>query len=284
MKENNDNEKENNINNEKTTLLNQKEKNALNNLDKNDEYTKERIERSRNLYDAQDEQQKKLFYEQTHLYYHSKEKKDPLINIYSKPLQEEYINKVNYIFRNLLITIIFSILIFTQNYLIFKNFKSYTENLLSLIFSSFSFFISVLLIIELFRSALLDQIRYKLYKLFSILFSFFLLCLFITQTLNNFVVYYKIEEKKEKCEKKKKGCGSILILNVILIIGCIDFLILLFLIKFQMWMGINAFRVLFGYELEVLEKQILEDKKSKKENDKNDIKNENDINRHPKQD
>ena len=89
----------------------------------------------------EDEHLKKLFYQQRHLYEHKKDKKDPLINIYSPHLQEEYINEVNYIWRNSIISIIISILIISQNYLIHKNYKLYTEIVFCFFLSFFSIFL-----------------------------------------------------------------------------------------------------------------------------------------------
>ena len=307
MKENNEDENniqnKNNINNEKERLLKEKEmekereKENNNNNNKfkvqydttaNEEYDKERIKHSKNLYEAQEEQQKKMFYSQRHLYERQKDKKDPLINIYSKNLQEEYINEVNYILRNSIITIIIAIIILVQAFLIIKNFKSYTENILSLIFGCFVFFNSLLVIIELYRNALRDQIRFKLHKLFSLFLSTFLLALFVCQILNSFTVYGKIKLKKEKCQMKKIGCSHMLIYNIILALSCLHLFGILLIIKFQMWLGFNSIRVLLGYQLEVIQKQILEDKNDKKDdinpNGINNEKKKNDGNVHQKQD
>ena len=304
MKENNENENdiqnENNINNEKETLLKEKieekDKEINNNKFKvqydtsfNEEFDKERLKHTKNFYEAQDEQQKQLFNSQRHLYEHKRETHDPLINIYSKHLQEEYINEVNYILRNSIISIIISIITLIQTFLILKNFKSYTENILCLIFGCFVFFNSFLVIIELYRNALRDQIRFKLHKLFCLFLSAFLLALFVCQILNSFAIYDKIKQKKEKYQKNKIVSGHILAYNIILALSCLHLCGILLLIKFQMWLGINSLRVLLGYELEVIQKQILEDKKEKKEdlntnNNINNEKKENDRNGHQKQD
>ena len=280
--ENDKKNEENSINNEKSALLNGKNK-VQYVSEKNDEYDKERLKHSKNFYEDQDLEQRQKFEQQRHLYDHKKEKRDPLISIYSKHLQEEYISEVNYILRNSIITIILSLIIILHDFLILKNFKSYDENVISLIFSSFSFFISILLIIELYRNALLDQIRYTLHKLFSLFLSLFLLCIFVSQSINSFIVYNKIKEKKEKCKTKKIGCGNTLLFNIILILNGLYFCVALFLIKFQMWLGFNSIKVLFGCELEVFQKQILEDKKSKKDDIKDNKIDEKEKS-HPKQD
>ena len=133
----------------------------------------------KNMYEKQeDEHLKKLFYQQRHLYEHKKDKKDPLINIYSPHLQEEYINEMNYIWRNSIISILISILIISQNYLIHKNYKLYTEIVFCFFLSFFSIFLSSLLMIELYRNALRDQLRYKLFRLFSSFGIFLFLVLF----------------------------------------------------------------------------------------------------------
>jgi len=283
-KSKNSSKNENNKNEEKENLLSKKNinQNEQNDFRMNDAYDKERLKHSKNLYDTQDENQRILFDQQRHLYEHKKDKKDPLINIYSKPLQEEYMNEVNYILKNSIISTLLSILILIQAYLILKHFRQYTENVLAIIFASFSFFISILIIIELFRNALRDQIRFKLHKLFSLILSIFLLCLFVSQILNSYLIYDKIKIKKEIYEKDKKGCGNMTINNAILILSCLSLLGIIFLIKFQIWMGYNSLGVLLGYQLEVIQKQILEDKNEKKENINDNIKNDENI--HKKQD
>ena len=283
-KSKNSSKNENNKNEEKENLLNKKNinQNEQNDFRMNDAFDKERLKHSKNLYDTPDENKRIMFNQQRHLYEHKKDKKDPLINIYSKPLQEEYMNEVNYILKNSIISTLLSILILIQAYLILKHFRQYTENVLAIIFASFSFFISILIIIELFRNALRDQIRFKLHKLFSLILSIFLLCLFVSQILNSYLIYDKIKIKKEICENDKKGCGNVTINNAILILSCLSLLGIIFLIKFQIWMGYNSLGVLLGYQLEVIQKQILEDKKEKKENINDNIKNDENI--HKKQD
>ena len=279
------NENKNNSQNESEKLLKEKNKNNQDDLRMNDAYDKERLKHSKNLYDTQDENQRILFDQQRHLYEHKKDKQDPLINIYSKPLQEEYLNEFNYISRNSIISIILSILILIQSYLILKHFRLYSENVLTLIFGSFTFFISFLVLIELYRNALRDQIRFKLHKLFSLILSIFLLCLIIFQIINSYIAYDKIKKKQELCEKNEKGCGYMLIYNIILILICVNLLGIIFIIKFQIWLGYNSITVLLGCQLEVIEKQILEDKKEQKGNIKDEIKNkENKANIHKKQD
>ena len=50
------------------------------------------------------------------------------------------------------------------------------------------------------------------------------------------------------------------------IINCIGILIV---IKYQLWLGYNSIRIIFGFDLEVFQKQILEDKKVNKQNKPN---------------
>ena len=52
--------------------------------------------------------------------------------------------------------------------------------------------------------------------------------------------------------------------NAIIILGYLSFIGIIFLIKFQIWLGYDFIRILFG-GLEVFQKQILEDKKDNKE-------------------
>ena len=101
-KSKNSSKNENNKNEEKENLLNKKNinQNEQNDFRMNDAFDKERLKHSKNLYDTPDENKRIMFNQQRHLYEHKKDKKDPLINIYSKPLQEEYMNEVNYILKN----------------------------------------------------------------------------------------------------------------------------------------------------------------------------------------
>ena len=228
----------------------------------------------KSLYENQQENERlrKLYNQQKHLFEHKKDRKDPLINIYSKNLQNEYIKEVNYYHNNSIITIILSLLIISQDYLILKNYKSYNENILSLIFSSFSFFISVFILIELYRSALRDQIRYILYKFFALFLSAILFCLFISHVYNSFIIFDKIKQKKEKQGKKiniENLFNNNLIDNVILIMAIINCIGILIVIKYQLWLGYNSIRIIFGFDLEVFQKQILEDKKVNKQNKPN---------------
>ena len=229
------------------------------------------IKYSKNLYAGQDEQYRKLFNEQRHLYEHKKDKKDPLINIYSEHLKEEYINEVNYIWRNLILTMILSTLVIIQNYLIIKNYKLYSEIIICFFTSFFAIFIASLLMIELYRSALRDQIRYKLFKILSLLLFITLFFLFIFQIKNVLVIYNKIKHRRGKIGKESIN-GSLLTNlfdknktnNIILILGYITTFGIILSIKFLIWLGYDFIRILFG-GLEVFQKQILEDKKENKE-------------------
>ena len=206
MKEKNESENDfkekekenNNINNkDKTFEPKLKEnKNIENNLKAKVEYDKERFRNSNNFFTK--EQTRKIFYQQRHLYDHKQEKIIPLINIYSPNLQKEYTEEVNYIFGHLLMTICLSFLIMYKDYLILQNYKPYNEVVFSLIFNCFTFFFDILLIVELKRDALRDQIRYKLYKFFALLFSISLSCLFVSQIINTIAIFNKMKLKRKK--------------------------------------------------------------------------------------
>jgi hypothetical protein len=191
--------------NEKEPLKNdEKENNNIEFFLKEKKDIQKKINYRKNLYEAQDEQYRKLFYAQRHLYEHKKDKKDPLINIYSEHLKEEYINEVNYIWRNSILTIILSILVIIQNYLIIKNYKLYSEIIICFFTSFFAIFIASLLMIELYRSALRDQIRYKLFKILSLFLSITLLFLFIFQIKNIFIIYIKLNIEVVNLVKNQK--------------------------------------------------------------------------------
>lgn len=235
------------------------------------------INNPKNMYEKQEnEHLKKLFNQQRHLYEHKKDKKDPLINIYSPRLKEEYINEVNYIWRNSIITIIISILIISQNYIILKNYKLYTEIVFCFFLGFFAISLSSLLMIELYRNALRDQLRYKLFRLFSLLLFLTLAFLIAFHICNTYTIYVKIKHRNEKHYKERKNNGLLMNLidinninNIILIIGYVIIVGIILLIKFVFWLGYNNIKKLFG-DLEIFQKQILEDQKEDKANaDKN---------------
>ena len=128
-----------------------------------------------------DSQRMNKYLSQRHLYDHKKKKASPLVNITNKNLQLEYISEVKYLFINFIFIILLSIIIFVQSLLILHNYKNFTEVILSLIFSAFSIFNSIFLITELYRDALRDQFRNKLFRLFSIFLYIFLFCLFFSK-------------------------------------------------------------------------------------------------------
>lgn len=297
MKEKNESENDfkekekenNNINNkDKTFEPKLKEnKNIENNLKAKVEYDKERFHNSNNFFTK--EQTRKIFYQQRHLFDHKQEKIIPLINIYSPNLQKEYTEEVNYIFGHLLMTICLSFLIMYKDYLILKNYKPYNEVVFSLIFNCFTFFFDILLIVELKRDALRDQIRYKLYKFFALLFSISLSCLFVSQIINTIAIFNKMKLKRKKDFQKaidillhillgKDNIYDFLILSISLSQNIIFFVDIPFLI----WLINNSLRILFGFDLEVFQKQILEDRKGNKENFINNKKEDEII--HKKQD
>ena len=272
MKENTENEKNplKKEENENIEFFLKEKKDSQKNI-KKEENNKEQVNQSNNLYDGQEEHLRKLFYQQRHLFEHKKDKKDPLINIYSEHLKKEYTNEVNYIWRNLILTMILSTLVIIQNYLIIKNYKLYSEIIICFFTSFFAIFIASLLMIELYRSALRDQIRYKLFKILSLLLFITLFFLFIFQIKNILVIYNKIKLRKGKIGKESINDSLLANLldknktnNIILILGYITTFGIILLIKFLIWLGYDFIRILFG-GLEVFQKQILEDKKENKE-------------------
>ena len=212
------------------------------------------------------------FLSQRHLYDHKREKKDPLINITNKNLQTEYISEVTNLFIKLFLIIFLSILIFIQDYLILSNYKSFNEVILSQIFCAFTFFNSTFLIVELYREALRDQLRNILFRLFSLFLSILSICSFSTEFMNIYAIYNKIQNRKEICRKDKKRCGDNLVNNVILVLSCIIGILIIFLFYFMIYLGFRSIKIIFGCDLEVFQKQIIEDKKEMKDENEN-IKN-----------
>ena len=270
------NEKE--IKNEKNlskNLLDQKlkeQKREEEEINRNLFYNKEKLKQNEYYSDPQ---RMNKFLSQRHLYDHKREKKDPLINITNKNLQTEYISEVTHLFIKLFLIILLSILIFIQDYLILLNYKSYNEVILSQIFCAFTFFNSTFLIVELYREALRDQLRNVLFRLFSIFLSILSNCLFSTEIMNIYTIYYKIQNRKEICKKDKKRCGDNLVNNVILVLSFIIGILIIFLFYFSIYIGFRSFKIIFGCDLEVFQKQIIEDKKEMKDEKgkKEDIKN-----------
>ena len=240
-------------------------------------YNKEKLKQNEYYSDPQ---RMNKFLSQRHLYDHKREKKDPLINVTNKNLQKEYISEVTNLFIKLFLNIFISIIIFIQDYLILRNYKNFNEVILSQIFSAFTFFNSIFLIVELYRDALRDQLRYILFRLFSIFLSILSICLFSTELKNIYIMYNKILIRKEICRKDKNRCEDNFTNNVILVLSCIIGILIIFLSYFLIYFGFRAFKIIFGCDLEVFQKQIIEDKKEmknekeKKEDIKNDKKKE----------
>lgn len=256
---------------------------------KNIQFTSDQLNNNRDF--NSDPQKMYQYMSQRHLYDHKKQKQSALVNITDKNLQLEYISEVNYLFKKFIFIIFFSLLIFIQSFLILHNYKNFTEVILCQIFSAFAIFNSVFLIVELYRDGLRDQFRYSLFRLFSLFLCCFLLCIFYSETMNVYIMYDKIQGRKEKCLKDKKYCGDTIANNIILGIGVISFIGILYLIIFPLYLGYRSIKILLGFDFEVHQKQMMINKKinGKNENikdNKNNIKQEakKDINEHLKKD
>lgn len=230
--------------------------------------TKENLEKSKAQLNNKNNRdiQRNKYLSQRHLYDHKKEKKPTLVNITDKNLQNEYISEVNYLFQKFIFIIILSIIIFIQSLLILHNYKNYTEVILSQIFSAFSFFNSLFLITELYRDALRDQFRNNLFRLFSIFLCIFQLCLFFYEIMSTYIMYNKIKVRKEKCLVNKKHCGDTMVNNIILGMSGISFFGIIYLSIFTFSLGLRSINIMIGYELEVHQKQLMEDKVVNKKN------------------
>jgi len=206
------------------------------------------------------------------LYNHNKVKKDPIINITKKELQTEYLTEVNYILVKILCLLLFSIISFAQSLLILHNYKNYSEVLLKEIFSAFLFFNSIFLLFELYREGLRDQMRYVIFRLFAVFLSLIFICYSLSEIMNTYVIYNKIKLRKEKCRKNKALCGDTIVNNIILILSIVDFIGIIYLFNFPLWLGFRSIKILLKKELEVLQKQLLENEKknlTKNKNEKN---------------
>ena len=274
MKEKDSNEKDENkkLENSKSSESFLKQKELEDNLKKKTEYNKQVFNYQQNKY--LEDINMKHFRAQRHLYDHKKEKKNSLVNITQKFLQTEYIEEVHYIFKRLIFSIVLSILIFIQSLLIFHNYKNYTEVILSQIFSAFTFFTSFFLIVEIYRDALRDILRSYLFRLFSIFLTIFIFCLYVSQSMNTYIIYKKIKIRKVKCENDKKYCGDTFVNNLILVLSSIHIIGFIIIFYFSIWMGYRAFRILFGCDYEVYQKQIFENDKNKKKTDKKENNND----------
>jgi len=226
------------------------------------EYSKERLAHQKHFYD--DEINKKLQQSQKHLLDHKAEKKNPLVNITKKNLQTEYVNEVHYLFKKFIFITILSLLIFIETILILQNYKIYSEVNLSQIFSAFTFFNTIFLMVELYREALRDQFRHNLFRLFSIFLSIFNICLFITESMNIYIIYEKIQYRKNKCQMDVKFCGDTIINNIILVFNCIHLIGIFYFVNFPIWLGYRSFKILVRCDYEVYQKQLLENEKNEK--------------------
>lgn len=271
MKESKEKEK---INNSSQDLLESllKERRIEENMKRQLEYSQMQQNNQSNFYPQ--ENNANNIYSQRHLYDHRKEKQDTLINIIDKNLQIEYISEVKCIFIELILMMFFSILVFSQSLLILHNYKNYNEVLLSQIFSAFLFFNTFFLIVELYRDALRDTFRNKLFRLFSLFLTSFFICLSYSQIMNIYIIYNKILIRKEKCKNNFKFCEDTTVNNVILVLSVLHIIFFFIINVFPIRLGYRSIKVLFGCDLEVYQKQILEnEKKNKKDENKNKDKN-----------
>ena len=272
MKEKNESKEQKNDSKEKLSQKISKEKLAQQGeLKRKLEYNKERLSNQKQLYN--DKKDDMSFYaSHRHLFDHKKPKQNPLVNITKISLQTEYISEVNYLLQKLIFILILSILIFVETFLIIKNYKLYNEVTLSQIFSSFTFFISIFLIVELYREGLRDQFRHSLFRLFGIFFSISTICLFVSELMNIYAIYHKMQIRKEKCKANKFHCGDKAINTIILIFNVVHIFGIAIFAYFPIWFGIKSFKMLIGWDYEVYQKQLLENEKN--ENKGKDNKNE----------
>ena len=253
-----------------TPLLKEKKSKEDNSKNKKD-YTKKMFDYQKNIYS--EDINRKHFLSQRHLYDHKSPKTITLVNITKKELQTEYIAEVHYIFKRIIFSMIISIITFIQSLIILHNYKNYTEVILSQIFSAFTFFISFFLIVEIYRDALRDQFRNNLFRLFSIFLSVFIICLIASEIMNTNIIYNKIKVRKEKCQKDKRHCGDTNANYVILALGAIHIIGFIFIFNFPIYLGFRSIKILFGYDYEVYQRQMIENEKENKEVDKKEIKN-----------
>ena len=235
-------------------------------IKRNFEFYNQRLKNNKDLYS--DPQNMNKFLSQRHLYEHKKEKKDPLIDITNKNLQLEYISEIKNLMIKYIFVIILSILIFIKACLIIHNYKNYNEVLLAQIFSAFEFFVSIFLIVEAYRQALRDQLRSILFRIFSLFSTIFSLCLYIYELMNSYVIYHKIQIRKEKCRKNIKFCGDANINNIILGMSFIILIGIIYLSFFTFFIGYRSIKILLGLDFEVYQKQLLENEKINKKDKK----------------
>ena len=227
---------------------------------------RQKLSMKNNPYNEQDNRNK--FFQQRHLYDHKMKKESSIINITDKNLQIEYETEVNYILKNLFIFILLSIISIIQVILILRNYRNYDEVILSLIFSCFTFFISFFLIVEIFREGLKDQLRHSLFRLFAIFFFIFCICYYVSGLRNIYIIYNKIKLRKEKCEQDTNFCNDNRDNNIIMVLSGLIIITLIIFGIFPIKIGIRSIKILLGYDMDVLQKQILEYQKVNKNNKK----------------
>lgn len=265
--------KENNSTESKTDSFIKAENLENEELKRKLEYNMERLSHQRMFYEEDDNNK---FAAKRHLYDHSREIMDSLINITNKDLQLEYSNEVTSLLKILIIYIVLSISVFIQIFLIIKAFKSNEIVTISLISCSFTFFLGFFLLIELYRDALRDQFRYISFRVISIFYTFVTISLFILEFWNIRNLNEKIQEREESCKKNKRFCPQNLKNNILLIFIYLNiFLIGIFLI-FPIKLGFKSIKILIGCDFEVFQKQLKQNENSntKENKDKNKDKKE----------
>ena len=269
MEEKEVNKKDNNSSNNLSETFLSGNKLEEENLKRQLEYNKMKLSYQNNFYPENNDINK--FLSQRHLYDHKKEKKDLLINIIDKNLQLEYMSEVNNIFKKIIFTLFLSILIFIQTLLILHNYKNYNEVLLSQIFSAFVFFNSFFLIVQIYRQALRDAYRSKLFRLFSLFLSTFYICLFLIQLMNIYIIYHKIQIRKKKCASNKKFCEDSTVNTIILVLSFIHLILFIIINIFPICLGYRSIKILFYCDYEVYQKQLLENEKKNKKEEKKEL-------------
>ncbi len=259
---------------------NEEKKSTQEEIKTKSEENKEKLSNNQRQFNNDKKYDMNFYASQKHLFDRKAQKKNPLVNITKKSLQTEYISEVNYLLQKMIFIFFLSILIFVEDFLILRNYKLYTEVTLSQIFSAFTIFNSLFLLVELYREALRDQFRHNLFRLFSIFLCIFNICLFVSESMNIYTIYNKIQMRKEKCKTNKRYCGDKNINTIILVFNCIHIFGILFFANFPIWLGFRSLKILLGCDNEVYQKQLLElenenndnkgktDKKNKKDDSK----------------
>lgn len=200
-------------------------------------------------------------YEQT-----KKIKQKSIINLTSENLKKEYSQKINLYYKGLNFIFIISILAIICTLIEFKYLGPSETIVVILIISFICGSLCFLLMVNLNAKALIDKYGYSAFYSFSMIESFFFLCLLISKIFDIIMIYKRF--KGDDC-KKKYYCPKNYIFVLILIIDSVILLGNLLTMKFAFDLFSDSYNILILKKKTFFQRQI-EINESKTKDKKND--------------